>query len=75
MENDQKKLELVEATFQECIELLKNAQPILAEVTFEGHPSLFKKSTLKRELEYILIDMHEYVDRINDREIRKIPKL
>jgi len=73
MENDKEKYQLVEDAINQCIENLKKVEPILDEISYNGE-SLFKKSRLKRKMEYVLIDFNEFIDEIHNRDHKKIPK-
>lgn len=71
--DDKQKYELVENAINQCIETLKKVEPILDEISYNGE-SIFKKSRLKRKVEYVLIDFNEFIDEIHNRDRKKIPK-
>jgi hypothetical protein len=73
METDKEQYVLIENTINACIEKLKTVEPILAQISYEGE-SPFKKSEMKREMEYLLTDLNKYIDRIHNRDNNKIPK-
>jgi SPX domain protein involved in polyphosphate accumulation len=73
METDKEKYELIENAINECIGKLKTVEPQLGQISYEGE-SPFKKSEMKREMEYLLTDLNKYIDRINNRNFNKIPK-
>jgi hypothetical protein len=73
METDKQKYELIENAINECIEKLKTVEPILGQISYEGE-SLFKKGAMKQKMEYLLIDMNGYIDKIHNRDNNKTPK-
>lgn len=73
MENDKEKYQLVEDAINQCIETLKKVEPVLDEISYDGE-SLFKKSRLKRKMEYVLTDFNEFIDEINNLDRKKMPK-